>query len=265
MKQPSLKNILSNKSGGSTELSVDILKFFKLNINRPQIMKDAIGIFKDRMENFEIVIKQVRQIEKLLQKKDIYSLQKYLDESLVRNQDSFNEIYQNCKSYLRNKNVIYTLSNSRTVFEVLRLVYSKNKKLQIIIAESRTALEGRILAKKFLKAGIAVKLIADCDSSSHILYSDAVLIGADKILSNLAVVNKVGSLNAAIIAKYFQKPFYVLSSEGKISNEKNFTDKQQAQKELWSFRHEKLKIKNHYFEIVPRELITKIITEKNVY
>lgn len=59
MKQPSLKNILSNKTGGSTELAVDILKFFKLNINRPQIMKDAIGIFKDRIENFELVIKQV--------------------------------------------------------------------------------------------------------------------------------------------------------------------------------------------------------------
>jgi translation initiation factor 2B subunit (eIF-2B alpha/beta/delta family) len=96
--------------------------------------------------------------------------------------------------------------------------------------------------------------------SSFISRCDAVICGADKLLKDGSVVNKTGSLSAAILADYFKKPFYILSESEKIaySFRKDYRDSY----EVWKKKNRKLKIHNNYFEVIPSELITKIFLEK---
>jgi translation initiation factor 2B subunit (eIF-2B alpha/beta/delta family) len=136
--------------------------------------------------------------------------------------------------------------------------------LKVIIAESRPKFEGRILTKKLLKVGIKVLLIPDCNSAEYISDCDLVLLGTDKILLDRDVVNKIGSRNTAIIAKYYRKPVYVLASVNKFSKQKKFKPTLNSPEEIWKYNHPDIKIVNQYFEVVPRKLITKFITENAV-
>jgi translation initiation factor 2B subunit (eIF-2B alpha/beta/delta family) len=94
--------------------------------------------------------------------------------------------------------------------------------------------------------------------------ADAVIIGADKILRNGNVINKVGSLATAILCKYYKKPFYVIATRNKFTNEKRLKSGEKDYKEIWNFTHPKLKITNIYFEEIDRRLIIKIITESPI-
>ena len=91
---------------------------------------------------------------------------------------------------------------------------------------------------------------------------DAVFCGVDKILSDFSVVNKIGSLQLALLCKEYSKPFYVLGYENKISAERNFISKENNSIEIWKYNDKYLTIKNYYFEVVPFKLITTIFTEK---
>ncbi|HSP87404.1 MAG TPA: hypothetical protein VLN45_04680, partial [Ignavibacteriaceae bacterium] len=92
--------------------------------------------------------------------------------------------------------------------------------------------------------------------------SDSVIIGADIVLSNGDVVNKIGSRSLAIACKYFNKPFYVITSSDKFSKKKNYLPEKNPAKEIWEFNHKLLSKQNYYFEVVEKKLITKVISEK---
>ncbi len=119
----------------------------------------------------------------------------------------------------------------------------------------------RILTKLFLKEGVKCELILDSMLPYFIKKTGAVIIGADKILKNGNVINKVGTLNAAILCRHYKKPFYVIASKEKRSNQTAFKSIPQNSNEVWNYSHKNLTVNNFYFEEVDKKLITKIITD----
>lgn len=265
MAKNDLQKILSDNISGSTELVFKINKFFKKNCEDIKLIKQSLPLLNFKMKSFEEVINYVNDLNRFIATGDFSGMEKFLHEFQNKSDYSFYKIYLNIKPLLKNTKRIYTLSNSKTVYEVLKYLNEDKNLATVIIAESRPVLEGRILAKKLLKLGIEVTQIPDCDSANYISICDAVLIGADKILSSGDIVNKTGSKSSAIIAKYFNKPVYVLASDKKISKQKIFRQELQNPKEIWQYVHQNLKIVNCYFEVIPRNLISKVITESNVY
>ena len=157
-------------------------------------------------------------------------------------------------------NKILTLSNSKTVFELLKRYSKINKILKIFICESRPQNEGRVLTKLLLDENIKCEMILESMLPHFIQKTDAVIIGADKILKNGNVINKIGSLNAALLSKKYKKPFYVIASKDKFSNQVSYNPIQKDSNEIWNYSNENLKINNFYFEEIEKKLITKIIT-----
>jgi translation initiation factor 2B subunit (eIF-2B alpha/beta/delta family) len=76
-------------------------------------------------------------------------------------------------------------------------------KLKNDVAESRPKNEGRILAKRLIKKGIPVEYITDFSAATYIPRIDAAIIGADKILANGNIVNKMGSKTLAVLCRYY--------------------------------------------------------------
>ena len=82
----------------------------------------------------------------------------------MKSETIYDRIFANSLPYLKNKRSILTISNSKTVFEILRRLRTENCKL-LTVSESRPKLEGRILAKKLNKEKISVELITEAMSA----------------------------------------------------------------------------------------------------
>ena len=260
-----LQNILDDKVSGSTELLQKLNEYFIANLDRDKIFSESLNVIIERFSDFEIIAKYVRTVEKLFLRNNKIDLRKYLMKLKNKNANSFHQIFHNLKPLIKCKTKIVTISNSQTILEVLKLIFEENKKIEITIAESRPLFEGRILAKDLLKLGVRVNFIMDCQLSEAIKNCKLILLGADKILANGDVVNKVGSKNACLIAKYYKKSVYVLTLYDKISRQKQFSTRLHNSNEIWKYKNPSLTIKNYYFEQIPKNLITNIFTENGEY
>lgn len=156
---------------------------------------------------------------------------------------------------------ILTLSYSSTV-EAL-LVAAAAPDCLVIVAESRPLLEGRKLCRNLEAASRRVRCITDAQIGLALADADMALIGADAVLGDLAVVNKAGSLFAALAARAQGKPCHVAADTFKIDPLASSADavfEEMAADEVWPERPEICA--NVTFEAVPAELIALYLTEK---
>jgi translation initiation factor 2B subunit (eIF-2B alpha/beta/delta family) len=257
--QHQLNRILDNKTLGSSEL-VKLLNSYFLSIynNKSEIGRN-VKTAKLKLGHFEAVNSYLNNLSSEL--KNGSGLLNFLKIYAQQQEDISKKIFNKIYPGLKELSSVITLSRSGTVLEILKLWYQKNKKIKIIVCESRPKFEGRLLAEALAKSGIGTALITDAMMSLYVKEADAAIIGADLILSNGNVVNKVGSRLLALLCKEHKKPFYVLASKSKLSKEKIFKSKNENPDEVWTKKIKKLSISNIYFEEIEKNLISKIFTE----
>jgi translation initiation factor 2B subunit (eIF-2B alpha/beta/delta family) len=256
------KNIISlfnDRTSGSTSLLIKLNLIIKEETGNKEYLTTIIKESRKHFNDFSIIQNYLNEIANELDNED--ELKKIIDLYDDYENKISSKIFDNGREFLINKSKILTLSNSLTIFNFLSRLYSVNKKLEVIVAESRPKKEGRILAKQLLKQGIPTEFITDYSSAKYIESADAVITGADKILSTGNVVNKTGSRALAIICRYFKKPFYVITTKGKLSNDSEYMPEEKDPEEVWRYTDKNLKIRNYYFEEIEGDLITKIITD----
>ena len=115
---------------------------------------------------------------------------------------------------------VLTLSRSGTVLAVLCGAPER-----VLVAESRPGGEGVGVAERVADAGVESAVCVDA-AIAHVLATepvDAVLLGADTVLADGTLVNKVGSRAAAIAADEAGVPVYVVTSSDKISPDRTPT------------------------------------------
>ena len=252
-----LEYILNDSTSGSTEILQALIKFF---ISHPENLNEVqLKHLRNHFRTFQIIKNFLTELQKYISSKGKGEITDYLKSYLSDTENNLNLIFQNALPYLESKQNIVTISNSKTLLYVLTEYYKIETNLNVTILESRPMFEGRILAEELSKHGIKTNLITEAMTANAVEHSDAVIIGADNILSNGDVINKTGSRNLAIICKYFSKPFYVIADKTKFSMNNKFEKSYQDTKEIWKFPPDKIKIENYYFEKIEAELISKII------
>jgi len=93
---------------------------------------------------------------------------------------------------------------------------------------------------------------------------DRVLLGADAILLDHTVVNKVGSLQLALAARRFGKPVTVVAESLKLARDPHdvtLPTEQNDGDEVWRDPPQGVVVSNLYFESVPADMIENIVTE----
>ena len=78
-----------------------------------------------------------------------------------------------------------------------------------MVTEGRPGTEGHAAARELRKHGIPVTLICDGAVGYIMEQVDLVLLGAEGIVENGGIINKVGSYQIAIVAEAMQRPVYV--------------------------------------------------------
>lgn len=165
------------------------------------------------------------------------------------------------KPILAKLKTIFTLSYSSTVLKVLS--ESAPEECKIVIAESRPLFEGRKLAQSLIEKKRKVAVVTDASMALAIKDASAVVLGADTVFLDGAFLNKTGSFQAALCAREFAKPLYVLADTFKINSDvssENAVVENMDGSEVWS--ESPHLCRNVYFEVVPARFVTAYITEK---
>ncbi len=163
------------------------------------------------------------------------------------------------KKFIKSKRKIFTHCHSSSVVEVLKL----NKKLIVFNTETRPLFQGRKTGEELSKAGIKVINIVDAAALEYIQKSDAVVLGADAILDNGDVINKIGSGMYAEIAFLHKKPVYIISDSLKYT-ERMVKIEHRIPKEIWKENLRNLKVDNPAFSLIKSKYITKIISDLGI-
>lgn len=106
---------------------------------------------------------------------------------------------------------------SGVVFHVLIKAIQRGTRFNVIVTESSGS--GEKAKKLLMENNIPTKLI--CDSAVAVVMPkiDAIFVGCESVMENGGIINQVGTYTVALVAKTFQKPFYVFTEALKFMKE----------------------------------------------
>jgi len=110
-------------------------------------------------------------------------------------------------SFVQDGCTVLTHGSSRVVTALL-LKASQSKTFNIVITNGPDG-EGKETASIFADAGIPTSLIVDSAMGVAMENVDLCIVGAEGVMENGGVVNRIGTYQVAMVAKTMRKPFYV--------------------------------------------------------
>jgi len=123
------------------------------------------------------------------------------------------------------------------------LIHYKDALSEVICCRSLPLGEGKFLNDKLVEEGIFSTLIEDSEAACYLSRCDFVLIGADAVIEDF-IVNKIGTLQLVLTARYLKIPVYVVVSKLKMIERRQYLVEKLEQ----------------YFERIDTSLITEIIS-----
>ena len=171
---------------------------------------------------------------------------------------------------IRNGDIIMTHCNSSVVISILKEAKRQGKEFEVIATETRPRFQGRLTAKALAEAEIPVTLIIDSAARYFMPKVDKVIVGADAITANGAVVNKIGTSQIALAAHEARVRVFVGAETYKFSPSTILGElveiEERPIEEVISIEElpKGVKVANPAFDITPPEYIDIIITEKGI-
>eukprot|EP00002_Diphylleia_rotans_P020058 TRINITY_DN3886_c0_g2_i1.p1 TRINITY_DN3886_c0_g2~~TRINITY_DN3886_c0_g2_i1.p1 ORF type:complete len:319 (+),score=75.64 TRINITY_DN3886_c0_g2_i1:56-1012(+) len=121
------------------------------------------------------------------------------------------------EKFIRDGFVLLTHGFSRTVNAVLVQAIENGKRFKVIVTESRPNSEGQKTADVMKGLGVPVTVILDSAVGFYMSEVDMVLVGAECLVENGGIVNKIGTYQMAIVAQSLKKPLYVAAESYKFA------------------------------------------------
>jgi len=172
---------------------------------------------------------------------------------------------------IREGDRVFVHSYSGTILGILRTAWEEGKRFEVIGTQSHPGSEGRTLAASLLDLGVPYTLIADAAIADSIGKATKALVGADSLLADGSVVNKIGTHLVALASYAYGIPFYVAASTFKFSvdtlqgGEMQLLEKADDGSIAGELAGAKgLRVTNRFFEVTPARLVTAVITERGL-
>jgi ribose 1,5-bisphosphate isomerase len=174
---------------------------------------------------------------------------------------------------LRDGDTVMTHCNSHAALAIIKTAHNQGKRIKVYATESRPRRQGFITIKELSDAGIDTTLIVDSAVRYTMKNVDTVIVGADSITVNGALVNKIGTSQLALAAHEARVNFISAAETYKFSPSTLFGDlveiEERDPEEVIS--KDKLgdmpdvKISNPAFDVTPSEYIDLIVTEAGAF
>jgi ribose 1,5-bisphosphate isomerase len=167
---------------------------------------------------------------------------------------------------------IMTICNSNAAIEVIKRAHQQGKDIEVFAMETRPSFQGRITAKALAKEGIDVNIAVDSAARFYMKDMDHVIVGADAVTSNGAVVNKIGTAAVAMAAREARVRLMVAAETFKFHPdtlvgelvEIEERDPEEIIPHELMVEFKGIRVRNPVFDITPDEYVDIIVTEKGI-
>jgi ribose 1,5-bisphosphate isomerase len=205
---------------------------------------------------FKISDNEIEDIERL---KD-FALS-VCDKQIAETEVAMQRLIENGAKQIHNGDRILTHCHSRTVVGIFREAKKQGRDFTVFVTETRPLKQGLITAKDLLESKIKIVYGVDSDMGYLMKKCTKVLVGCDAILPDGSIVNKIGTLPMAIVAKAFGKPFIVAGLTSKLTGKVEIEDRDPHEVED-PRKLKGAKVINPAFDVTPGDYVDFIITEK---
>ncbi|MFC7214276.1 NUDIX domain-containing protein [Saliphagus sp. GCM10025334] len=160
----------------------------------------------------------------------------------------------------RLEGTVMTLSRSGTALEAIRASDTS----RVYVAESRPRLEGVDVAES-LADERPVTLHTDAAAASLLSREsvDQVVVGADTIRPDGAVVNKTGTRGLALAAAHEGVPVTVVAASDKISTREDISLESGSKNDVYDGDAE-IDVANPTFDVTPAECVDELVSERGI-
>ncbi len=287
MLKQTFKDIKSLKIQGATDVAIEIIKSLagysnsiktkELSVLKKKFKAGANFLLSARptepmaQNGVKFILSQMNsnRLKNVTHAKDC--IKKASNDFLMTMSDASDLVINHGKKIVKNNDDILTHCHSWLVEQILVKAKENKKNFKVYNTETRPLFQGRITSKILLKAKIPTTMIGDSSAGfliSHYsgknLMMDKIILGADAILSDGSVINKIGSFAIGVIAKEEKVPLYIASTLLKFHNKSWIKIEKRSPKELWENAPKDLKIINFAFDVIPAKYITGIICEQGI-
>ncbi|HUS71365.1 MAG TPA: S-methyl-5-thioribose-1-phosphate isomerase [Anaerolineae bacterium] len=159
-----------------------------------------------------------------------------------------------------------------TALAPIRTAWKQGKHVHVFVDETRPRLQGaRLTAWELMRDGIPMTLIADNAAGYYLQKGevDLVFVGADRVVANGDVVNKIGTYKLAVVASENGVPFYPVvpasTIDLSIASGDQVPIEERDTEEVTHFQGQSIapqgvKAANPAFDVTPYRYVTGIIT-----
>ncbi|MCF7907108.1 S-methyl-5-thioribose-1-phosphate isomerase [Patescibacteria group bacterium] len=285
--QKTFKDIKSLKVQGATDVAIAIMQAISDYSSR--IKTNDLSVFKEKIKQAADLLLSARPTEPMAQNgiKAVLSqlkkenknfilaqdiVQRTAEDFLIMMADAGDLVVKHGEELIKNKENIFTHCHSWLVEQILIKAWQNQKKIKVYNTETRPLFQGRVTARELLAVGIPTTMVVDSSAgflishhSGKELMMDKIILGADAILSDGSVINKIGSFTIALVAKQEGVPLYVAANLLKFHDQIEIKIEERSLQELWKEAPDDLKIINFAFDRIPAEYITGgIICEEGI-
>ncbi|ADJ16043.1 translation initiation factor eIF-2B [Halalkalicoccus jeotgali] len=256
---PTVESVRGDRTQGSAAVSVRALEVLRDRAGEgadwPALVEQANALLEARPSMAAVMNRINRAMAEAAGTADAVALERATRAGIDRALAADGRAAENATK--RVEGTVLTLSRSGTV----RGAFSAGDPDRVIVLESRPDREGIDVAEDLAEdADVTVTLDA---AIAHVMADvDAVLVGADTVLADGSVVNKVGTRTAAVVAAREGVPVYAVAAVDKISpatepvlesiDSEAITDR------------EAVAVECPLFDRTPPDLITGLITEEGL-
>ncbi|MDV3103303.1 ribose 1,5-bisphosphate isomerase [Thermococcus waiotapuensis] len=169
--------------------------------------------------------------------------------------------------------VIMTHCHSKAAISVMKTAFEQGKDIKVIVTETRPKWQGKITARELADHGIPVIYVVDSAARHYMKMTDKVVMGADSITVNGAVINKIGTALIALAAKehrvwtmiaaetYKFHPETMLGQLVEIEMRDPTEVIPEEELKTWP---KNIEVWNPAFDVTPPEYVDVIITERGI-
>ncbi len=213
--------------------------------------------------------KNFQEVENVIQARNC--LEKQVVDFLLSIVQAKEDIASFGQEILKGKKKIFTHCRSSTVVDILLAGKKSGLDFEVFNTETRPLFQGRITAKELIKADIPVTMVTDSSGSFFISTAsgedyqmELFLIGADAVLADGSIVNKIGSYGMALAAQQANIPVYSAASLMKFHPDTRIEIEKRPSSEIWKNPPRGLNIINYAFDRIPAEMLTGYVTERGI-
>jgi translation initiation factor 2B subunit (eIF-2B alpha/beta/delta family) len=159
------------------------------------------------------------------------------------------------------RGVVLTHSACETVAKTLRAAARAGVLSRVVVAEGRPGMEGRQVARSLAAEGVDVVLVVDAALGLHAREADAALVGADAVLPDGALVNKVGTRLLALACERAGTPLFAACDRFKVSPAATLPLEEKSPEEVWPDAPRGVGVRNIYFDRTEASLVRAFATD----